>query len=67
MLPNRISYYHWKTDVKGLKDFTFEGGSLKARKEATITLDELYPNRDLKFLMGEQKGSCSIQEVGYIV
>ncbi|MDQ0861807.1 ribonuclease YeeF family protein [Bacillus sp. V2I10] len=38
-----------KTDVKGLEDLSFEGGSPKVRKEAGLpSLDELYPNREIK-------------------
>ncbi|MDZ5610566.1 hypothetical protein U2I54_27040 [Bacillus pseudomycoides] len=38
-----------KTDVKGLEDLSFEGGSPKVRKEAGLpSLDKLYPNHEIK-------------------
>ncbi|MFV2047045.1 hypothetical protein KDJ21_007465 [Metabacillus litoralis] len=38
-----------KTDVKGLENLTFEGGSPKVRKEAGLPdLDEVMPNRNIK-------------------
>ncbi|WP_286160665.1 hypothetical protein [Virgibacillus sp. 7505] len=38
-----------KTDVKGLEDLTFEGGSPKVRKEAGLsTLDEVFPEREIR-------------------
>lgn len=38
-----------KTDVKGLENLTFEGGSPKVRKEAGLPdLDEVMPNRSRK-------------------
>lgn len=38
-----------KTDVKGLENLTFEGGSPKVRKEAGLPdLDEIMPNRNIK-------------------
>lgn len=38
-----------KTDVKGLENLIFEGGSLKVRKEAGLPdLDEVVPNSNIK-------------------
>ncbi|MCD7035990.1 pre-toxin TG domain-containing protein, partial [Metabacillus sp. GX 13764] len=38
-----------KTDIKGLDNLTFKGGSPKVRKEAGLPdLDELMPNRNIK-------------------
>ncbi|WP_248278458.1 hypothetical protein [Bacillus sp. DNRA2] len=38
-----------KTDVKGLENLSFEGGSPKVRKEARLPdLDEVMPNRNIK-------------------
>ncbi|ALC83157.1 MULTISPECIES: ribonuclease YeeF family protein [Bacillus] len=38
-----------KTDVNGLEDLTFEGGSPKVRKEARLPdLDEVMPDRNIK-------------------
>ncbi|MCY7783113.1 MULTISPECIES: T7SS effector LXG polymorphic toxin [unclassified Bacillus (in: firmicutes)] len=38
-----------KTDIKGLEDLTFKGGSPKVRKEAGLPdLDEIMPDRNIK-------------------
>ncbi|WP_249291985.1 hypothetical protein [Metabacillus flavus] len=38
-----------KTDIPGLEDLSFEGGSPKVRKEAGLpSLDEIYPDREIK-------------------
>lgn len=38
-----------KTDVKGLEDLNFEGGSPMVRKEAGLPdLDEVFPNREIR-------------------
>ncbi|MDR7241859.1 ribonuclease YeeF family protein [Priestia megaterium] len=38
-----------KTDIKGLKDLTFEGGSPEVRREAGLpSLDEILPDREIR-------------------
>lgn len=38
-----------KTDVKGLRDLAFEGGSPEVRKEAGLpSLDTILPNREIR-------------------
>ncbi|CAH0242920.1 Putative ribonuclease YwqJ [Peribacillus simplex] len=38
-----------RTDIKGLEDLTFKGGSPEVRKEAGLpSLDEILPNRDIR-------------------
>ncbi|WP_419883535.1 hypothetical protein ACN6MY_08280 [Peribacillus sp. B-H-3] len=38
-----------RTDIKGLEDLTFEGGSPEVRKEAGLpSLDEILPDREIK-------------------
>lgn len=45
-----------KTDVKGLEDLTFEGGSPEVRKEAGLpSLDTILPNREIRALYNHLK------------